>query len=591
MTEHEIRKIEVEAYLYSAKEPSQEQLDRLRAFLEKKYQKTVGVVWRKDESVHDGFRIEVGTSVYRWQLDQIYDWSAAGKSRQLKEQVAQAVRSHGDVMPLVRQTIRGFEPAPHADEVGAVLTVGDGIATVSGLAGAEYGEILLFDGGLKGMILDLRESEIGCVIFGDDSEIVEGSMVRRTGKVAGTPVGEGFLGRVVNALGEPIDDAGEIAAEDYYPVEAPAPGIIDRQPVDQPLETGILTIDSMFPIGRGQRELIIGDRQTGKTAIALDTILNQKGKNIVCIYVAIGQKASSVAQLVETLRRRDAMDYTIVMAATASDSATLQYIAPYAGCALGEYFMHRGGDVLIVYDDLSKHAVAYRALSLLLERSPGREAYPGDVFYLHSRLLERSSHLSDVLGGGSMTALPIVETQAGDVSAYIPTNIISITDGQIFLESSLFHAGQRPAVNVGLSVSRVGGAAQTQAMKKASGTLRLDLAQYREMEVFMQFSSDLDDTTKRQLHYGQGLMRLLRQEQYHPYSQHQQVILLTAALDHAFADVPVADTAKTARVLLDMAETTLPELCRKIDRTGQASGEDRKAILALAANLMKHPES
>ena len=591
MTEHEIRKIEVEAYLYSAKEPSQEQLDRLRAFLEKKYQKTVGVVWRKDESVHDGFRIEVGTSVYRWQLDQIYDWSAAGKSRQLKEQVAQAVRSHGDVMPLVRQTIRGFEPAPHADEVGAVLTVGDGIATVSGLAGAEYGEILLFDGGLKGMILDLRESEIGCVIFGDDSEIVEGSMVRRTGKVAGTPVGEGFLGRVVNALGEPIDDAGEIAAEDYYPVEAPAPGIIDRQPVDQPLETGILTIDSMFPIGRGQRELIIGDRQTGKTAIALDTILNQKGKNIVCIYVAIGQKASSVAQLVETLRRRDAMDYTIVMAATASDSATLQYIAPYAGCALGEYFMHRGGDVLIVYDDLSKHAVAYRALSLLLERSPGREAYPGDVFYLHSRLLERSAHLSDVLGGGSMTALPIIETQAGDVSAYIPTNIISITDGQIFLESSLFHAGQRPAVNVGLSVSRVGGAAQTQAMKKASGTLRLDLAQYREMEVFMQFSSDLDDTTKRQLHYGQGLMRLLRQEQYHPYSQHQQVILLAAALDHAFADVPVADTAKTARVLLDMAETTLPELCRKIDRTGQASGEDRKAILALAANLMKHPES
>lgn len=591
MSEHEIRKIEVEAYLYSAKEPSQEQLDRLRAFLEKKYQKTVGVVWRKDESVHDGFRIEVGTSVYRWQLDQIYDWSAAGKSRQLKEQVAQAVRSHGDVMPLVRQTIRGFEPAPHADEVGAVLTVGDGIATVSGLAGAEYGEILLFDGGLKGMILDLRESEIGCVIFGDDSEIVEGSMVRRTGKVAGTPVGEGFLGRVVNALGEPIDDAGEIAAEDYYPVEAPAPGIIDRQPVDQPLETGILTIDSMFPIGRGQRELIIGDRQTGKTAIALDTILNQKGKNIVCIYVAIGQKASSVAQLVETLRRRDAMDYTIVMAATASDSATLQYIAPYAGCALGEYFMRRGRDVLIVYDDLSKHAVAYRALSLLLERSPGREAYPGDVFYLHSRLLERSAHLSDVLGGGSMTALPIVETQAGDVSAYIPTNIISITDGQIFLESSLFHAGQRPAVNVGLSVSRVGGAAQTQAMKKASGTLRLDLAQYREMEVFMQFSSDLDDTTKRQLHYGQGLMRLLRQEQYHPYSQHQQVILLTAALDHAFADVPVADTAKTARVLLDMAETTLPELCRKIDRTGQASGEDRKAILALAANLMKHPES
>ena len=548
-------------------------------------------MWRKDASAHDGFRIEVGTSVYRWQLDQIYDWSAAGKSRQLKEQVSQAVRGHGDVMPLVRQAIQDFAPAPRADEVGTVLTVGDGIATVSGLAGAEYGEILLFDCGLKGMILDLKESEIGCVIFGDDSEITEGSMVRRTGKVAGTLVGEGFLGRVVNALGEPIDDAGEIAAEDYYPVEAPAPGIIDHQLVNQPLETGLLTIDSMFPIGRGQRELIIGDRQTGKTAIALDTILNQKGKNIVCIYVAIGQKASSVAQLVETLRRRDAMDYTIVMAATASDSATLQYIAPYAGCALGEYFMRRGRDVLIVYDDLSKHAVAYRALSLLLERSPGREAYPGDVSYLHSRLLERSAHLSDALGGGSMTALPIVETQAGDVSAYIPTNIISITDGQIFLETDLFHAGQRPAVNVGLSVSRVGGAAQTQAMKKASGTLRLDLAQYREMEVFMQFSSDLDDTTKRQLHYGQGLMRLLRQEQYHPYSQHQQVILLTAALDHAFANVPVADTAKSARVLLDMAETTLPELCRKIDRTGQLSDEERKAILALANNLLKHPES
>ena len=586
MTEHEIRKIEVEAYLYSAKEPSQEQLDRLRAFLEKKYQKTVGVVWRKDESVHDGFRIEVGTSVYRWQLDQIYDWSAAGKSRQLKEQVAQAVRSHGDVMPLVRQTIRGFEPAPHADEVGAVLTVGDGIATVSGLAGAEYGEILLFDGGLKGMILDLRESEIGCVIFGDDSEIVEGSMVRRTGKVAGTPVGEGFLGRVVNALGEPIDDAGEIAAEDYYPVEAPAPGIIDRQPVDQPLETGILTIDSMFPIGRGQRELIIGDRQTGKTAIALDTILNQKGKNIVCIYVAIGQKASSVAQLVETLRRRDAMDYTIVMAATASDSATLQYIAPYAGCALGEYFMHRGRDVLIVYDDLSKHAVAYRALSLLLERSPGREAYPGDVFYLHSRLLERSAHLSDVLGGGSMTALPIVETQAGDVSAYIPTNIISITDGQIFLESSLFFSGQRPAVNVGLSVSRVGGDAQTKAMKKAAGALRLDLAQYREMEVFTQFSSDLDETTKRQLIYGQGLMRLLRQPQNHPYQQHQQVILLVAALDHVMQTVPLARMDDFRTGLLTYIETQDQALCRRIDESGQLSDEDRETILKLSREFL-----
>ena len=587
MTEHEIRKVEVEAYLYSAEEPSQEQLERLRAFLEKKYQKTVGVVWRKDESVHDGFRIEVGTSVYRWQLDQIYDWSAAGKSRQLKEQVSQAVRSHGDVMPLVRQAIQGFAPAPRADEVGTVLTVGDGIATVSGLAGAEYGEILLFDGGLKGMILDLKESEIGCVIFGDDSEIVEGSMVRRTGKVAGTPVGEGFLGRVVNALGEPIDDAGEIAAENYYPVEAPAPGIIDRQPVDQPLETGILTIDSMFPIGRGQRELIIGDRQTGKTAIALDTILNQKGKSIVCIYVAIGQKASSVAQMVETLRRRDAMDYTIVMAATASDSATLQYIAPYAGCALGEYFMRRGRDVLIVYDDLSKHAVAYRALSLLLERSPGREAYPGDVFYLHSRLLERSAHLSDALGGGSMTALPIVETQAGDVSAYIPTNIISITDGQIFLESSLFFAGHRPAVNVGLSVSRVGGAAQTKAMKKAVGTLRLDLAQYREMEVFTQFSSDLDEETKSQLAYGQSLMYILRQGRSSPLSQAQQIITLVSAMARIYQKLPIGQVLDFQKHLLAAFNSAQQPLLQELDGGAALTDEVRKQITDFANTTLE----
>ena len=584
MTEHEIRKIEVEAYLYSAKEPSQEQLDRLRAFLEKKYQKTVGVVWRKDESVHDGFRIEVGTSVYRWQLDQIYDWSAAGKSRQLKEQVAQAVRSHGDVMPLVRQTIRGFEPAPHADEVGAVLTVGDGIATVSGLAGAEYGEILLFDGGLKGMILDLRESEIGCVIFGDDSEIVEGSMVRRTGKVAGTPVGEGFLGRVVNALGEPIDDAGEIAAEDYYPVEAPAPGIIDRQPVDQPLETGILTIDSMFPIGRGQRELIIGDRQTGKTAIALDTILNQKGKNIVCIYVAIGQKASSVAQLVETLRRRDAMDYTIVMAATASDSATLQYIAPYAGCALGEYFMHRGGDVLIVYDDLSKHAVAYRALSLLIRRPPGREAYPGDVFYLHSRLLERAAKLSNELGGGSLTALPIIETQAGDVSAYIPTNVISITDGQIFLETELFHSGVMPAVNPGISVSRVGGNAQIKAMKKVAGTLKLIYSQYRELQSFAQFGSDLDADTKARLAQGERIVEVLKQNRSAPVPVEKQVAILYATIHDHLVKVKVPDVAEYEKGLYEYldnnaAGAAVMETIRTTGNLDKDTEEQLKSVL------------
>ena len=441
------------------------------------------------------------------------------------------------------------------------------------------------------MVLDLQEDEIGCVIFGDESEIVEGSTVQRTKKMAGIPVSDALLGRVINALGEPVDDAGDIPADDYYPVENPAPGIIDRQPVNKPMETGLLAIDSMFPIGRGQRELIIGDRQTGKTAIALDTILNQKGKDTICIYVAIGQKVSSVAQLVENLRRRGAMDYTIVINATASDSATLQYIAPYAGCAVGEYFMNKGRDVLIVYDDLSKHAIAYRTLSLLLERSPGREAYPGDVFYLHSRLLERSAHLSDALGGGSMTALPIVETQAGDVSAYIPTNIISITDGQIFLESDLFHSGQRPAVNVGLSVSRVGGAAHTKAMKKAAGAIRLDLAQYREMEVFMQFSSDLDETTKRQLRYGQGLMRLLRQQQYHPYKQHEQVLLLTAALGHAFLDVPVDKIPQTSRALLDAAATDLSELCQKIDQTGETTEEDRKTLLDYAVKFVQKSES
>ena len=400
------------------------------------------------------------------------------------------------------------------------------------------------------------------------------------------PVGDSFLGRTVDALGEPIDGMGNIVAEGYRPIEEPAPSIIDRQPVNAPMETGLLAIDSMFPIGRGQRELIIGDRQTGKTAIALDTILNQKGKDVVCIYVAIGQKSSSVAQLVEILKRHGAMEYSIVVNAPASASASMQYIAPYAGCALGEYFMYQGRDVLIVYDDLSKHAVAYRTLSLLLERSPGREAYPGDVFYLHSRLLERSAHLAEEKGGGSMTALPIVETQAGDVSAYIPTNIISITDGQIFLESNLFFSGQRPAVNVGLSVSRVGGDAQTKAMKKAAGTLRLDLAQYREMEVFTQFSSDLDGTTKRQLVYGQGLMRLLRQKQYHPMKQHEQVILLVASLNHVMLDVPLADMEHFRKALLDDVKKQAPDLCNRLDQTGQMSDDDCNEILRLSQNFL-----
>ena len=587
MTEHEIRKIEVEAFVYSRETPTDEQLRKIQDFLEKKYSAAVAVIPKQDDSVRDGFRIEIGTSTYKWNLDRIFDWSAEGRAKQLKESISEAIRGRQDVLPMIRQAIEDFEPTPRDEEVGTVLTVGDGIATISGLEDAEYGEILLFECGIKGMILDLKEDEIGCVIFGDESEITEGSMVRRTKKVAGIPVGEAFLGRVINALGEPVDGKGSIAQEDYYPIENPAPGIIDRQPVNRPMETGLLSIDSMFPIGRGQRELIIGDRQTGKTAIALDTILNQKGKGVVCIYVAIGQKASSVAQLAENLRKHGAMDYTIIVNATASDSATLQYIAPYSGCAMGEFFMNHGRDVLIVYDDLSKHAVAYRTLSLLLERSPGREAYPGDVFYLHSRLLERSAHLSDALGGGSMTALPIVETQAGDVSAYIPTNIISITDGQIFLESDLFHSGQRPAVNVGLSVSRVGGAAQTKAMKKATGAIRLDLAQYREMEVFMQFSSDLDEATKKQLRYGQGLMRLLRQKQYNPYKQHEQVILLTAAMGHVFQDVPVDKIPQFSRDMLDAAASEIPDLCERIDRTGETSEEDRESLLGFAKRFLE----
>ena len=433
-----------------------------------------------------------------------------------------------EIISILKTEIENYDTACKDQEVGTVIWVGDGIATVYGIEHAMYGEIVIFENGVKGMVQDIKRDQVGCIIFGKDTEIKEGTKVTRTKKKAGIPVGDAFLGRIVNALGAPIDGKGEIKADDYRAIEQEAPGIVERQSVNQPMETGILAIDSMLPIGRGQRELIIGDRQTGKTSIAIDTILNQKGKDVICIYVAIGQKASTVAKLVNTLKKHGAMDYSIVLSSTASESASLQYIAPYAGTALAEYFMYKGKDVLIVYDDLSKHAVAYRALSLLLERSPGREAYPGDVFYLHSRLLERSSKLSDELGGGSITALPIIETQDGDVSAYIPTNVISITDGQIFLESDLFFSGMRPAINVGISVSRVGGAAQTKAMKKAAGTIRIDLAQYREMEVFTQFSSDLDDTTKEQLQYGKGLMELLKQPLCNPMSLAEQVITLVA---------------------------------------------------------------
>ena len=566
------------AELRSAKEPTQEQLRRFSEFLAKKYGRKVPLHWEQDDSLRSGFRLQVGSDVY--------DWSLNGRVRQFQDHLRQIQPGQEDLLPLMRQAVEDWHLAVMPEEIGHVLTVDSEIATVSGLEHAQYGEILLFTSGIKGMVQDLRRGEASCIIFGDAEEISAGSLVRRTKKTAGMPVGDDFLGRVVDALGVPVDGRGRIEAEGRRPIESPAPGILDRQPVNAPMETGLLSIDSMFPIGRGQRELIIGDRQTGKTAIALDTILNQKGKDVVCIYVAIGQKTSSVAQLVENLSRRGAMEYTCVVSAPAGSSAALQYIAPYAGCALGEYFMGRGRDVLIVYDDLSKHAIAYRALSLLLERSPGREAYPGDVFYLHSRLLERAAHLSDELGGGSMTALPIVETQAGDVSAYIPTNIISITDGQIFLESDLFFSGQRPAVNVGLSVSRVGGDAQTKAMKSAAGAIRLELAQYREMEVFTQFSSDLDEATKHQLAYGQGLMRLLRQPQYAPFSQHQQVIVLTAALNHVMQDVPLEQMDAFRSSLLAAIEEEAPDLCRRIDQTGRLSQEDREDLLNLSRDFL-----
>ena len=490
--------------------------------------------------------------------------------------------SSQDIISILKEEIENYDFEAKDREIGHVIWVGDGIATVYGIDQAMYGEIVVFENGVKGMVQDVRANSMGCILFGKDTGIKEGTKVARTGKQAGIPVGDKFIGRIVNALGEPIDGKGEIQAEEYRPIENPAPGIIDRKSVTVPLETGILSIDSMFPIGRGQRELIIGDRQTGKTSIATDTIINQKGKDVICIYVAIGQKASTVAKVVSNLEKYGAMEYTTVFSATASDCAPLQYIAPYAGTALAEYFMYQGKDVLIVYDDLSKHAVAYRALSLLLERSPGREAYPGDVFYLHSRLLERSSRLSEEAGGGSITALPIIETQAGDVSAYIPTNVISITDGQIFLESDLFFSGMRPAVNVGLSVSRVGGAAQTKAMKKASGSVRIDLAQYREMEVFTQFSSDLDEATTAQLKYGSCLMELLKQPLCSPLSLHQQVITLCVATHKLMVDVEKKEIKKYQKDLLEYFDNVYPEIGKEIETTKQLSDELVEKIVKAA---------
>ena len=492
-----------------------------------------------------------------------------------------------EIISILKSEIENFDEISKDSEVGTVVTVGDGIATIYGIDHAMYGEIVTFENGLKGMVQDIQKDEIGCILFGSDTGIKEGTKVARTKKKAGIPVGDKFIGRVINALGAPIDGAGEIEADDYRPIENEAPGIIDRKSVSVPMETGILSIDSMFPIGRGQRELIIGDRQTGKTSIATDTILNQNGNGVICIYVAIGQKASTISKVVNTFKTSGAMDHTIVLASTASDCAPLQYIAPYAGTALAEYFMYKGKDVLIVYDDLSKHAVAYRALSLLLGRSPGREAYPGDVFYLHSRLLERSSRLSEEKGGGSITSLPIIETQAGDVSAYIPTNVISITDGQIFLESSLFFSGMRPAVNVGLSVSRVGGDAQTKAMKKAAGSLRIDLAQYREMEVFTQFSSDLDDATKEQLEYGGGLMELLKQPLGKPMSLADKVITLCAARHKVMLGIPTAKVKGFQMDMLSYFASAHPEIAREIEETKDLSKELSQKIVEIAEEFKK----
>ena len=561
----------IKGTLYASTSPSKAQQEQFLDFLRKKYcDVSLNIVL--DENLH-GFKLEVGSDVY--------DWTTSGLVKQLNEAIS-SINVKQDIIPILKETVEKWQPQVIAKQIGYVISVIDGVVTISSLDQVRYSEIVVFASGVKGMIQHIGKDTVSCILFGDSKEVETGMEVYRTNKTAGIPVGEGFLGRVVDALGNPIDGKGDIEATSYRPIEADAPSIIERKPVNRPLETGILTIDSMFPIGKGQRELIIGDRQTGKTSIAIDTILNQKGKNVICVYVAIGQKASSIAQLVESLRKQDALSYTIIVTAFASDESALQYIAPYAGCALGEYFMHEGKDVLIIYDDLSKHAIAYRTISLLLGRAPGREAYPGDVFYLHSRLLERSAQLSDALGGGSMTALPIVETQASDVSAYIPTNIISITDGQIFLESDLFFSGQRPAINIGLSVSRVGGDAQTKAIKKATGTLRLDLSQYREMEVFTQFASDLDEATKEQLAYGQCLMQILRQGLHAPLKQYEEVLVLVSALAKVFVKLPQNKIKDCELKMLEYFKQNNLLLCDKIETERILTPEIKEEIIKTA---------
>ena len=545
------------ARLFSAAAPDSAQKAKLEDVLSKKYGKAVDLVWQEDRTVVGGFRIELGT--------EIIDWTAEGRLSQLKEKLVELKPGAGSVIPLIRDAVRSWVPEVCAREVGSVLTVADGIAYVSGLENATYGEILLFEGGIRGMVQELRPGRIGCILFGRVEEVSEGTAVYRTGKTAGIGVSDAMIGRVVDALGAPIDDAGDIRADEYRMIESPAPGIIDRQPVNTPMQTGILSIDSMFPIGRGQRELIIGDRQTGKTEIATDTIINQKGQGVICIYVAIGQKATSVVQLVNELQKNGSMDYTIVVSASASESAPLQYIAPYSGCAMAEYFREQGKDVLIVYDDLSKHAVAYRALSLLIRRPPGREAYPGDVFYLHSRLLERAACVAPEYGGGSITALPLIETQAGDVSAYIPTNVISITDGQIFLETELFHAGIMPAINPGISVSRVGGSAQVKGMKKVSGELKLIYSQYRELKSFAQFGSDLDADTKARLALGERVVEVLKQKRNSPVRVGCEVAIVYAVINGYLNDVEVEKVHDWELRLYDLLEARYGDLLARIE--------------------------
>ena len=554
----------LKAYLHCARTPAEDAVERILTQLKKQYgaaevELTVSV----EPDLISGYVLQVGGRVF----------DNSGKS------ALAAITADAPSLAVMQTRVEDYKPAATTAEGGTVISAADGVVDVKGMDQAVYGEIVTFDNGAKGMVESVEPDHLGIMLFDKIEEVGVGTLVTRSGKRAGIPVGDGFLGRVISPLGEPIDGKGPIEAEGYNPIEKQAPGILERQSVDTPLHTGILAIDSMFPIGRGQRELIIGDRQTGKTSIATDAILNQKDKDVLCIYVAIGQKASSIARVAGDLQKHGAMSYTTIVAATASDSAPLQYIAPYAGTALAEYFMGKGKSVLIVYDDLSKHAVAYRAISLLLRRSPGREAYPGDVFYLHSRLLERSCRMRDDLGGGSITALPIVETQAGDVSAYIPTNVISITDGQIFLESALFNAGNRPAVNVGLSVSRVGGAAQTKAMKKANANLRIELAQYKDMESFAQFSSDLDAETRRQLDHGKALMEMLKQPLYQPKSDAEQVVLLTLASHGVLDEIPTAELRTKTSAFVRQFRADVSGTMDKITATGKLEPDEVDAIL------------